>query len=65
MVVKVAELLALVDAACGRLVERQYWMAGTFKGSIRVDAEAAAFADARVQVALIDVRARLAVHWRS
>lgn len=65
MVVEVAELLALVDGACGRLVERQYRMAGTFKGSIRVDAEAVAIADARVQVALIDVRARIAVHWRS
>lgn len=65
MVVEVAELLVLVDGACGRLVERQYRMAGTFKGSIRVDAEAVAIADARVQVALIDVRARIAVHWRS
>lgn len=62
-VVEVAGLLALIDAPGGRLVQRQSRRAGAGEGSLRVDADAAALADARVQVALVDVRARLAVHF--
>lgn len=62
-VVEVAGLLALVDAPGGRLVQRQSRRAGAGEGSLRVDADAAALANARVQVALVDIRARLAVHF--
>ena len=60
-VVEVARLLALVDAPSARVVERESRRAGAAERSFRVDADTAAFADARVQVALVHVRASFAV----
>ncbi len=61
-VLQVARLLALVDALGARGVQRQARRAGARERAVRVDAQAAALANARVQVALVHVRARFAVH---
>ena len=62
-VFEVARLLALIDAPCGRVIERQSRWASAAERSFRVDANATAFTDARIEVAFIDVGARLAVHF--
>ena len=62
-IVKVTRLLTLIDASSGRLVECQSRWAGAGERTFRVDADASTFANARVQVALVDVRASLAVHF--
>lgn len=62
-IVEIARLLTLIDAASGRLVQRQSRWAGAGERSFRVDADAAAFANARIQIAFVDVSASLAVHF--
>ncbi len=61
-VVEVARLLALIDTTGSSLVECQTRRTSARERSLRVDANTTAFANARVQIAFVDVRARLAVH---
>ena len=64
-VFQVARLLALVDAAHARRVQRQAGRAGARERSFRIDTNAASFADARVQIAFVDVGARFAIDLRN
>lgn len=60
-VVQVAGLLALVNAPGACFVQCQTGRAGARERSLGVDADAAAFANARIQVTFVDVGARFAV----
>ena len=61
-VVEVTRLLTLIDAARAGLVQCQTGRASASEGTFRVDTDSAAFANARIQIAFVNVRASLAVH---
>lgn len=61
-VVKETRFLALVNTARSCVVQGQSWRTRAAEGSFRVDAYAAAFANARVEIAFVNICARFAVH---